>query len=519
MSKQVNRSCRTAVWSALALLIGGGAQVAQAADDLSKPLRISPDGRFFMQADGAPFFWLGDTGWSLFQRLDREDAEQYLKDRASRGYTVIQAVVFGGPADSIDAKNRYGHTPFLNRDVRRPNPKYFEHVDWIVERAAQLGLRVGMLPTWGAGTVGGWVGAAGKVFTPATAESYGRWLAERYRNKGVIWILGGDTNPVGVGSWSLDKTKRDNTIFDYRPIWDAMGKGIVAGEGGKPIITYHITCCSWSGTAEPRTSLYFADREWLTVNMLQSSHFRDPQSVIDLTGVNFAWEGAYNYEPIRAEYDSLPTKPIVDGEPRYEDLVVDVESEPKLIERKGYWNAYDVRNAAYHAVFAGAAGHTYGNHSVWQFYDPKHFKPVQAARVELPWQKAIVQPGADQMQHVRALMLSRPYFTRIPDQSLVLGDQGRGEAHIGATRDRLGSYAMLFVPKGQTVTADLSKLSGLRAVAWWFDPRTGAATRIEGSFPTTGAATFVPPTSGADADWILVLDDESKGFAPPGAKS
>src|SRR5688572_29539703 len=70
------------------------------ADDLTKPLRISPDGRFLMQPDGAPFFWLADTGWSLFQRLDQEDAEQYLKDRASRGYNIIQAVAFAAPADT-----------------------------------------------------------------------------------------------------------------------------------------------------------------------------------------------------------------------------------------------------------------------------------------------------------------------------------------------------------------------------------------------------------------------------------
>jgi len=66
--------------------------------------------------------------------------------------------------------------------------------------------------------------------------------------------------------------------------------------------------------------------------------------------VDFAWDGTYNYEPIHDEYYSLPTRPIIDGEPRYEDLAVDVESDPKIIEAKGYWKAYDVRNAAYHAV-------------------------------------------------------------------------------------------------------------------------------------------------------------------------
>jgi hypothetical protein len=502
----------------VALLALACASVARSADDLKQALRVSPDGRFLTQPDGEPFFWLADTGWSLFQRLSREDAEQYLKDRAGKGYTLIQAVVFGGPADTVKSPNRYGQLPLLKNNPATPNPKYFEHVDWIVDRAARYGLRIGMLPTWGAGTVGGWVGTASKTFSPASAEAYGRWLGVRYRNKGVVWILGGDTNPVGVGEFSFDKSKRDMTVIDYRSIWDAMAKGIVAGEGGKPIITYHLTCCAWSGSALPRTSLYFADREWFSVNMLQSSHFRDPESVKQLTGVNFAWNGTYNYESVRAEYDSLPTRPIIDGEPRYEDLAIDVESDPKIIAAKGYWNAYDVRNAAYHAVFAGAAGHTYGNHSVWQFYDPLHNEPVQAARVELPWQKAILQEGAGQMQHVKSLMLSRPFFSRIPDQSLIVGDAGQGESHIGATRDRTGSYAMVFLPQGQPVIVDLSKLAGSHAVAWWFDPRTGTAERIEGSFATTGARLFTAPTSGARTDWVLVIDDASKNFAPPGTK-
>ena len=37
------------------------------------------------------FFWLGDTAWELFHRLNREEADKYLKNRAE-GFTVIQAV-------------------------------------------------------------------------------------------------------------------------------------------------------------------------------------------------------------------------------------------------------------------------------------------------------------------------------------------------------------------------------------------------------------------------------------------
>src|SRR5262249_27327015 len=90
------------------------------------------------------------------------------------------------------------------------------------------------------------------------------------------------------------------------------------------------------------------------------------------------------------------------------------------------------------------------------------------------------------------------------------------EPHIGATRDQGGSFAMVYLPHGQSVTVDLSKISGKSAIGWWFDPRSGEATRIKGAFETSGPHTFKPPSNGADTDWVLILDDANKRFAPPG---
>jgi len=53
--------------------------------------------------------------------------------------------------------------------------------------------------------------------------------------------------------------------------------------------------------------------------------------------------------------------------------------------------------------------------------------------------------------------------------------------------------------------------------AWWFNPRTGAASPI-GTFPNTGVRTFTPPDAGETLDWVLVLDDESKRYPLPGKR-
>ena len=45
-------------------------------------LGISENGRYIEKADGTPFFYLGDTAWELFHRLDMKEADYYLKNRA-----------------------------------------------------------------------------------------------------------------------------------------------------------------------------------------------------------------------------------------------------------------------------------------------------------------------------------------------------------------------------------------------------------------------------------------------------
>ncbi|MBI4166583.1 MAG: glycoside hydrolase family 140 protein [Acidobacteria bacterium] len=495
---------------------------AIAVDDLSRPIRVSPDGHFLVQPDGEPFFWLADTAWKLFYRLSREEADEYLNDRAAKGFTVIQAVATGELyGDGLRRPNRYGQMPFIDTDPTRPNIPYWEHVDWIIEDAARHGLRVALLPVWGFSFVSG--PPSERVFDESNAEFYGRWIGARYRGKGVIWVLGGDVNPLWPDALNLKifqtndaqaQDGRPSPIKDFRPVYDAMAKGIEAGNGGYAFITYHITSLSFSGTAHPRTSLYFHDRAWLDMNMLQSSHFIDQSPHLRRLGADFGWNSTYNYEPIGDEYRSLPVRPVVDGEPHYEDHPIDFDPNASKI---AYWRAYDVRNAAYHALFAGAAGHTYGSFNIWDFYQPDRGEQAAPGRlIRQPWQQALQAPGAGQMQYAKNLLLSRPYFSRIPDQTLIVGDPGEGQQHIGATRDKDGSYAMLYLPQGQSVAVDLSKMTGSRVIGWWFDPRTGIAKKIGDAFPASGQRSFTAPTQGKNQDWILVLDDEGKGFAVPG---
>src|SRR5262245_42769169 len=153
-------------------------------------LKVSENHRFLVTESGQPFFWLGDTAWELFHRLNREEAERYLKNRAEKGFNVVQAVALA-EFDGLTATNAYGHLPLKNNDPLHPVEEYFQHVDWIVGKANALGIYVALLPTWGDKWNKKW-GVGPEIFNAQNAEGYGEWLGRRYKEAGIVWVLGGD---------------------------------------------------------------------------------------------------------------------------------------------------------------------------------------------------------------------------------------------------------------------------------------------------------------------------------------
>jgi hypothetical protein len=430
-------------------------------------LKVSENKRFLVQADGKPFFYLADTGWELFHRLDRKQAIEYLDVRAKQKFTVIQAVVLAEFSGLTDP-NSHGDLPLIGKDPTKPavtpgtNPNkpeeydYWDHVDYVIDQANQRGLYIGLLPTWGA-----WVTKGRNdepIFTVQSAQTYGEFLGKRFGKKGIIWILGGDRPADGV-----------------EDIWRAMARGIAIGVAGKE--DYNSVMMTFHPRGGGTSSTWFHNDEWLDFNMHQTGH--------GLADTVKAWA------KITADYNRTPIKPVMDGEPLYED-------HPLAFRAKDNGYSFDahIRQRAYWDMFSGAFGHTYGNHSVWQMNSPgrKH------------------RPGAVQMQYVRALIESRPFLSRVPDQSIVT-DALEGADHISATRGE--GYLFVYSAQGRKFTVNLGKISGDRVKGFWYNPRNGSSTEI-GTIDNKGTQEFVPPSEGFGSDWVLVLDDASKKFPLPG---
>lgn len=421
-----------------------------------QPLKISQDGRYLVTQDNESFFWLGGTAWEMIHRLTREEIDHYLEDRAAKGFTVVQTVILA-ELDGLNTPNAYGDKPLINNDPTQINESYFEHVDYLVNKADELGIYLGLLPTWGDKFNKKW-GVGPEIFTPENAEIFGEILARRYLEKGnIIWILGGD-RPLESG--------------EHRSIIQAMAKGIRNVDRQK-LITYH-------PSGAQKGSDFFND-PLLDVDMLQTGHDRKSRE----------------YKFVRDGLEVKPGRPVINGESRYENI------------KNRFWEPgdqewiddSDVRKSAYWSLLAGAAGYTYGCNDIWQMYEYGR-QPVLEARTG--WREALNLPGSRQMSFMKNFFTSLPWQQLQNDQKLIKSENDENQDYIMASIDEERNLIVVYTPRGREFKLDLSKLKADTLTAYWFNPRSGKL-HVEGNYRSSDNPVFRPWSTGRGSDFVLVV--------------
>ncbi len=418
-----------------------------------------------LRRDGEPWFLLGDTAWELLRRLSLDQAEHYLQTRSEQGFNTVLAVAFS-EFDARSVPNVAGDLPFEDDDVARPNEPYWRHVDTVVARAAEHHLTVALLPTWGnhwhdRGT------AATTFFQAGNAFEYGRWIATRYQHHDIIWVLGGD-RPIDDD--------------DQRATVDAMATGIRSVVGDRQLLTFH-------PPGRASSSDFLADTDWIDFDMIQSGH----------AGLTVP-----NYQLVEQDRSRAGSRPTLDAEPNYEDHPVMSPNWGPVLD----WRFHDgdVRRAAYHAVFAGACGHVYGAHPVWQMYQPGVYEPINhPAR---PWDEALRLPGAVQMKHLRTFVESVDIATWEPDQRVVHHGTGFLDRHQRAMVRRGEPAVMAYLPAGRAIELDLRRWPAGSWSSRWFDPRSAEWSAGDSHHPG-GRSRMEHPRPGSDA--VLYLEPSTTG--------
>ncbi|WP_395343208.1 DUF4038 domain-containing protein [Ningiella sp. W23] len=414
-------------------------------------------------ANGEPFFYLGDTAWELFHRLDREEVDVYLSNRAAKGFNVIQAVALA-ELQGLSEPNAYGHFPLVDNNPLQPDIKpgdnndYWDHVNYVIERAEHHGLYVAFLPIWGQWVHPKWMEGINAIFTDYdTAYSYGEWIANKYKHHpNIIWVVGGDRVP---------ETDIHTVAFN------GMANGINDNDDAH-LITFHP-----QGWGDKSSQHWWHDNPWLDFNMGQTGHStRDNLNVINMMTI---------------DRNKQPIKPSINAEPAYEDHPVNWKQE------NGYFRAYDVRQNAYWSVFSGGAGFTYGHHSIWQMYDEGRKNINFADRY---WHQALDRPGADDMRHLKSLIMSYPYFSRRPAPEIF--EQTDGDLPVVASMGE--NFVMLYFADSSAIKLKPDAISLSKSKARWFNPRNGAMTEFNADIKGN-----ISPPSALDRemqDYVLVID-------------
>src|SRR5215467_11879023 len=205
---------------------------------------LTPNGRYFVR-DGEPFFWLGDTAWTIANLYTPAEAEEYLDHRARQGFTIINVMMVftGGPGMKPIAEDVGGNLPFLNWNPATPNEAFFKNIDRVLAVARSKNLILAILPC--GGSSGAFVKKQ-KIFTEANVREYGRWLGRRYKDvPNLIWVNGFDLKSS-----------------EYPEITRALAAGLQEGDQGEHLITFH--------PGGGNSSSYFHSEEWLAYNTIQT---------------------------------------------------------------------------------------------------------------------------------------------------------------------------------------------------------------------------------------------------------
>jgi hypothetical protein len=286
--------------SAALLLIFAASTLAQ---EPAYPVKVSENGRYFVDQKGNPVFWLGITQWQIFREYTVEEARAILENARSKGFAFVQAMLMG--VGDGTQPNVYGQKPWINNNPLTPNEAYFKNVDAVIRIARENNVVF---------SVTLYHQRYRKYITLENARAWAKWLSERYK-----------TAPNIV--WSMTPEAKE----EFVPVLRELAAGLREGDGGSHLITF-------KPDPAPYSSSFIHDESWLDFNGMQT------------------WKSVeLIYPMVTRDYNLKPAKPVLMAEGAYEagtEYGFDVTP---------LW----VRRQAYYSYLAGAH-HTYGHNDSWR---------------------------------------------------------------------------------------------------------------------------------------------------------
>jgi hypothetical protein len=434
------------------------------------PIKVSENGKYFVDQNGNPVFWLGTTQWELFHGYTQEDARTILEESRKNGFTFVQVKLMG-QGDGTKP-NVYGQKAWINNDPLTPNEAYFRNVDAVIQMARDNALVI--LPSI-------YHQSYRKYITLEKARRWAKWLAQRYKDTpNIVW------------------TTTPEAKQEFVPIIRELAAGLREGDGGRHLI-------SFKPDPSPYSSGFLHTESWLDFNSMQT------------------WNAVkLIYPMVTHDYNLKPAKPVLMAEGAYE-----AGSEYRF-DVAPLW----VRRQAYYSYLAGAH-HTYGHNASWRVLPSwkealnapgaiqmgvlrKIFQSRKEWWLLVPDQSLFASGG-----RVSDWPLPREFATEEERSTYVHGlgpfesagglPTGNELLHLAA-RHQDGKWAMFYLADKASFSVNLSKLNAARVNVFWVNPITGEATPM-GQESNAGVKSFSTPEGWEDSLLILEAGDSSAPLA------
>ena len=383
-------------------------------------LKIGDHRRGFVHYDGTPFFWLGDTAWSMSSGITTEEWKEYLSFRRAQGFNVVQVNSLPQHDSSVSDYRKPFRVGRRGWDVARPNVEYFRYLDQLVAMTTGAGLFTAMVVLWFdyvPGTNLWWRMKRRSFFTPELAALYGRYLAARYGAFGTIWMVTGDSD---------FETRKSMAVYD------AAANAIRRTDPYASLMTAHLN-------GEIYTPPALNERAWLDFHMFQSGHSETSK------------QRALKYAQKDRAY--APIRPVFNAEPMYDSTYHAYTGDRKPdrdVIRGVYWNSI---------LGGGNAGLTYGIHGIWSWDRP----PISPT-----WRDLLRFESANDAVRLKRFFEALPWWELEPCNQLLAMDDGEN-AVVACTPEH--GLIVAYVSQADELALNIGTES--QYAGQWFNPRTG----------------------------------------------
>ena len=451
------------------------------------PLKISSNGRYMVDQNDVPFFFMGDASpQQMFQVLSLAQMTVYYKTRSAQGFNAIWSYILCGDTEvpcttnlaTSDGLRPFTSGSFPNYDLRTPNAAYWARMDDYIKQAATYKMVVLMFvfDTNNNMAMAAKAGNSGMY-------AFGQWLANRYKNfPNIIWAMGNDFQTWKPGL--LKGTNDARVAAQHNELIKNLMQGILSVDSNHIMMT-ELHYLSSLGSDDPVLQPYNSVRTIYTYYC--------------------------TYPKVYEAYNSTPTQPAIWIEGGWENTSTFNMTYSEKNLRQQEW---------YNFLAGGIGGFMWANDTLTNGGCCANYVAQLSTT------------GASQMQVVKNTLTAIPWHKLVPDQSHVLVTAGYGTQstvdsgtdltclnttnYVTTAKTSDGRYSVSYAPVATTLAVNMAQYATPVRVSW-VDPTNGARRPLNGgtAYTNSGTRSFTTPGSNAAGatDWVLLAVPVPAGTA------